>query len=656
VGQGAQLTAPDGQPQAGVARGQWLPLVTSAILLAGVTLAVYWQVLGHEFVNYDDYSYVTRNPQLQGGFSAGSIAWALQTTTCANWHPLTWLSLLLDYRLYGLRPGGYHLTNLLFHIANALLLAWVLFRMTGSIWRSGFVAALFAVHPLHVESVAWVAERKDVLSTFFWLLTMLAYIRYTEQARLRRYLLVVAALALGLMAKPMLVSLPIVLLLLDWWPLKRLSLKGVKPLIVEKIPLAALAAISCVVTVVAQAKGGALRSTEMMPLAMRLENAVVAYLKYFIMTVRPSGLAVHYTYVRDLPVWHVAAALVFLIAVSCLVVALRREHRYLAVGWLWYVIALVPVIGLVQVGGQPVADRYTYVPLIGIFVMGAWGVPEFTRRVVPWALQAVRVLAVAIVLACAAGTWRQVGYWQNSEVLWRRAVSLGAKTDVAYHNYGAALQERGQYGEAIAQYTEMLRINPQYEAGLQNLELAYYSWGSALEKHGKLDEALSNYHKALEIDPTIARTHNSLGILLARRGSLDEAVRAYGKALQLEPDYAEAHSNLGNALIRQGKLAEGILQQREALRLDPKSADAHNNLGCALAQENKIDEAISNWEQAVTLKPDHAEAHDNLASAYLLKGKYAEAWKEIGLCRRYGGTPDAQTVAELSQKMQEPGK
>src|SRR5512139_1612417 len=394
------------------------------LVLVVITAGVYLQAGDHEFINYDDPLYVTNNPQVKAGLTGKNILWAFSTTRASNWHPLTWLSHMLDVQLFGLNPRGHHLMNVFIHCVNTVLLFLLLTKMTATPWQSLFVAALFALHPLHVESVAWVAERKDVLSGFFWLLTLLLYVRYVNSPGTVRYLLVVASFAAGLMSKPMLVSLPLVMLLLDYWPLKRLGTQASPvSLLKEKLPFFLLSLLSALVTMHAQKAGGALKSMDVVPLAMRVENSLVSYATYIVKTVWPQDLALFYPFPLSLALWQVLASCLLLIAVSAGVVLLRKRHPYLLTGWLWFLITLVPVIGLVQVGGQAMADRYTYIPHIGLFVMAAWAVPELLkgmrRRRVVLAGAACVILAILTVV-----TWRQLGYWRDNITLYERTLSV----------------------------------------------------------------------------------------------------------------------------------------------------------------------------------------------------------------------------------------
>ena len=547
--------------------------------LALLTLAVYAQVLRFDFVNFDDPGYVSDNPRVLAGLTAENVSWSFTATSEANWHPLTWLSLMLDGQIGGAAPAVYHGTNLFLHIANTLLLFLLLFRMTGSTWRSAFVAALFGIHPLHVESVAWVTERKDVLSTLFWFLTVLAYARYAASPRLRSYLLVVLLFVLGLMAKPMLVSLPLTLLLLDYWPLARLrwplrtAQDGWRPLW-EKVPLLLLAAASSVVTLYAQAVGGGLNSLEALPIKLRVANAMTSYVGYIARALWPFGLAPLYPHPRDsLPSWQVLAAGITLILLSTVALRLARRAPYLAVGWFWYLITLLPVIGLVQVGVQGTADRYTYVPLIGLSVVLAWGAPDLLRRCGlrsrHGAILGTAAVLVTILLTIRA--WDQTRHWKHGIALFEHALRVTGDNARAHNGLGMALSSEGREADAIPHFREAVRIEPNYADGYANL-------AGALALEGEFEEALQNFDRALELNPEDAACLANLGTALMHETRSAEAVEAFTRAIEIDRDNRMAHKNLGVILIRRGELEQATRHFSEALRIDPADEGARRNL------------------------------------------------------------------------------
>jgi len=603
--------------------------VLVCLLLFVATLTVYWQVGSYDFVNFDDDKYVTENHYLHNGLTRESVIWAFTATEAANWHPLTWLSHMLDFQLYGLNPKGHHLTNVFFHLVNTFLLFLVLKWMTGALWRSSFVAALFALHPLHVESVAWVAERKDVLSTLFWMLTLWAYLGYVKRPAGKRYLLILLAFALGLMAKPMLVTLPFVMLLLDYWPLERIQLGqsvfgrtgqnhpaivAEKPrtqvfrLLVEKAPLFALAAVSSVVTLIVQKSGGAVGALEVYPFNIRIANGLLSYVIYITKMIWPQNLAVFYPHPgQSLPMWEAAGAGLLFVVISVAVIRVGRRCPYLPVGWLWYVGTLVPVIGLVQVGSQAMADRYTYVPLIGLFIMVAWGIPDLVRS---WrhGKPALALAAASLLVALMVCTSLQVRHWKNSLTLFEHALQVTDNNSQMHNNLGNVLLEKGKLQQAIAHYTSALEINPNYGE-------AYINLGVALANQGKLEEAIKHYSAALKLKPNSPELHNNLGVALFGRGHIPAAIDHYLAAVQLKPDYAEAHNNLGNALAQQEKLVEAEVHYSKALKIRADYPEAHNNLGVALARQGRLNEAIVHFSEAVRLKPNYAQARANLELA-----------------------------------------
>ncbi|HZT81840.1 MAG TPA: tetratricopeptide repeat protein [Gemmataceae bacterium] len=605
--------------------------------LALLTAAAFGRSVGHDFSNYDDGDYVFENAHVQHGLNAADLAWAFTSTHAANWHPLTWLSLQLDNQLFGMRPGGYHLTNVLLHVANVVLLFLALLRLTGAAWRSAMAAALFAVHPLHVESVAWISERKDVLSTLFWMLTLLAYAGYAERPGVGRYLLVLLPFALGLMAKPMLVTLPCVLLLLDWWPLRRLQApspptpllpgggegpggEGLSPRalawgLLEKLPLFALTALSCGITVVAQR--GAMVPGAALPFRFRVYNAALAYVGYLGKTLWPTDLACFYPYPRA---WHtlpVLAAGLLLLAVTAGAVLLARRRPYLLTGWLWYLGTLVPVVGLVQVGVQAMADRYTYVPLIGIFLAVVWLAADLTAawRVRRWLLPAV---SAAVLAALAVRTWGQVGYWYNGETLWAHALAVNPENPEAHVNVGSVCQRDGKLAEAERHFRAALGISPAYAE-------AHCRLGIVLEMQGRREEALRHYEAALQVNPAHPMAHQTLGMALEKQGKLDEAVAHYQAALRTKPGNALLHNNLGVVLGKQGKHAEAARHFRAALAINPRYAAAHNNLGGMLVKQGLPAQAEPHFLAALEVEPRNAAAHFNLAVALEQQGKTEEA-------------------------------
>ncbi len=521
-------------------------LACAALVL--MTFAAYLPVFRAGFVELDDNEYVAENPIVQRGLTADGVAWAFTTFHSANWHPLTWISHMADCDVWGNRAAGHHLTNLLLHAASALLLLWFLLRTTGDFWRSWLVAALFAVHPVHVESVAWVSERKDVLSGFFWMLTLIAYAAYAERPRPARYLAVLVLFALGLMAKPMLVTLPFVLLLLDAWPLRRAG--SWRTLVVEKIPLILLSAASCVVTVLAQRSIGAVASLEYVSIGARTGNALISYAQYLRSAFWPHALAVYYP-LSHVVTWRVIGAVILLAGVSAWALQERKNRPYLPVGWLWFLGTLVPVIGLVQVGGQAMADRYTYIPLIGVFVVIAWLIPDSRG----W-----RAAAVAVVAILAAFAHVQAGYWRDSVSLFRHTLAVSGNAPIVNYNLGVALAKQGRNDEAIVEYQEALRLFPGYVEAHSNL-------GDALYAIGDLTGAIEQYREAIALNPELAAPRGGLGVALAVRGHVAEAVPHLQKAVDLDPRNIEYQCNLARALMDVGRFGEAASRYREALSL-----------------------------------------------------------------------------------------
>ncbi len=588
--------------------------ILTALCLAAATFAAYGRVYQCDFVDYDDNTYVTSNHHVQAGLTLDSMKWALTTTEAVNWHPLTWLSFELDQQVYGWlsylldRPVyalGFHLTNVILHTADAILLFFVLWRMTGFLGRSAFVAALFALHPLHVESVAWVSERKDVLSTLFWMLTLLAYVWYTERPGWLRYLLVVLAFALGLASKSMLVTLPGVLFLLDYWPLCRLHQVSWRRLIAEKIPLLALSVGSAAITLVAQFKGGETNSLADMP--PRLANAMIAYMTYINKALWPVGLIPFCPFPKQLMPAGLVAGLL-LAAVTILVLALARARPYLVVGWFWYLGTLVPVLGVVQVlGGHAMADRYTYVPLIGLFILLVWGAMGVLNRahVPSWA----PVAAGAVLLAgCAVGTWYQVGYWHDSITLWRHTLEVSPENYMAYNNLGYEAFQVNNVAEAEKDYRKAVEYGP-------GVELGHYSLGCVLSREGKVDEAVAEYREAARLYPKYRDAEYLLGATLIWQRKVAEGVPHLEASVNIDPEFFNGQDELGRALSGEGKSAEAIPHLEAAVRIDSNSAQAHNDLGLALMRLGDVKRAVTEYEAALRIDPKFGEAHANLGLA-----------------------------------------
>ena len=592
----------------------------------------FFNAIPNDFINYDDPLYVTENVQVRQGLTWEGIAWAFCGTAAGNWQPLTLLSHMLDVQCYGLKPWGHHLTSVLLHVINTLLVFLVLKRMTGAAGRSFFVAALFGLHPVHVESVAWVAERKDVLSTLFWLLTLWAYVCYTQNVTRSRwpmagteeitsasnpshvtrrqslfYGLALLFFSLGLMAKPMLVTMPCILMLLDYWPLKRWEGKGAWFLIVEKTPFFLLSAAASLVTFLTQKAVNTLAPLTALPLSARVENAFVAYGRYLGKLFCPVNLSVHYPYPDKWPWLTVILAFTLFAAISFFAVSLRRQQPYLLVGWLWFVGTLVPVIGLVQVGEQSMADRYTYVPLVGMFIFLTWGMDALTQH---WQRQTLilSVFGSAAIIACAVLTHKQVAWWKNSETLFRHAALVTGDNYKAHALLADALSREKRFPEAAGQLQEAIRLAP-------NIPDLHYHLGTTFEDGGRMDEAITQYQETLKLNPNLIDAHNRLGMALGHKGLPDEAIRQFQEALCLAPRANDIHYNLGNALARTGRLPEAAIQLQEALKLKPDDASARNNLGVVLFREKRINEAIQQLQEALKLQPDYSEARKNLAIA-----------------------------------------
>jgi tetratricopeptide (TPR) repeat protein len=617
--------------------------------LAVLTLLVYCPSFDYPFVNFDDPAYVSNNPQVHAGLTPDSIRWAFTSFACVNWHPLTWLSLQLDAQLWGAEEArAFHRTNVLLHTANTVLLFWVFCRMTGLVWRSAAVAALFALHPLHVESVAWVTERKDVLSTLFWMLTLAAYLYYVRRAGVGRYLLVMLMLELGLMAKPMLVTLPLILLLFDYWPLSRLGPIGFRRLVIEKGPLCTLVLASCLLTFLAQRRGQAVAGFEIIPLQARIENALLAYVAYVGQMFWPLDLAVYYPHPgADVSALQAVGAGLILLLVTGLVLGPGRRWRYLMVGWLWYLVTLVPVIGLVQVGEQAMADRYTYVPLIGLFLLLTWGISDLA---VAWRLPRLLLagMSAAVLSGCVVLTWVQLTYWRESVPLWQHTIAATQKNALAHYSLARVLNDQSLVYEAEAHYKKAIEYDPKFVG-------ACFELGSLLQNQGRLEEAHIQYQRASELDPSFAPYHAKLAAVLTGLGRPEEAVAECRKVVALEPTSVQGYQNLVKALEDVGWLPEALRACREAIALDPRAAALHNHLGGLLYETGRPEEAMQAFQEAIHLESDYADAHFHLGQVLLREGRFAEALDSLARAHELGSRnprwslPSAQWVAQAQR-------
>ncbi|EEF57394.1 tetratricopeptide repeat protein [Pedosphaera parvula] len=644
------------------------------LVLALGSFIIYFQLLHNGFINYDDPDYVTTNPHVKAGIRASNLFWAFTTGHASNWHPLTWISHMIDSSLFGANPTGHHLTSLLFHIANALLLFAFLNRTTGLLWRSAFVAALFAWHPLHVESVAWIAERKDVLSTLFWLLTMIAYVRYAEKPDRKKYLLTLLLFALGLLSKPMVVTLPFVLLLMDLWPLNRVILFNPGPesttspnvpttakavcrpmnwnrLLLEKVPFLLLSVISCAVTFYVQKRSGAVATLDRISVLQRFDNAPVAYFRYVWKMVFPTDLAVLYP-LQNWTALQVIGSVIFLLMVLSAVMFKVRRYPYLLAGWLWFVGTLIPVIGFVQVGMQSMADRYTYIPLIGLFIVVTWGICEMAASLkLPNSL--ISSAAVLILISCGVLTASQLQIWQNSVTLFKHTLDVTRDNVIARENLGFAYHELKQYDEAFNEFSAALKINPNephallgmgmlcsdkgdyqkaieyFNAALKN-KIPRYAvtrllLGNALFDQGKLPEAADQYREALRVEPDLLDANHRLGLVLFKLNLTREAISYFNAELRVESDLPDTRYLLGECYKKLGNLTAAIAHYQSALEITPDFIPARQQLGILLAQQGNTSEAQRHFQRIVELQPTNELAHFSLAATLELQGKLDEA-------------------------------
>ena len=545
--------------------------IVVCVLLAVIVFVVFGRTLGYDFVNYDDNEYVYENPRISNGLSGDGIVWAFTHVHADNWHPLTTISHMLDCQIFGLQPGGHHFSNVLLHALAAIILFLALRQLTQTLWPSAFVATLFAIHPLRVGSVAWVSERKDVLSGVFFMLTLWAYARYVQSKRptSSQYALVALFFALGLLCKPTLVTLPFVLLLLDYWPLRRFPGKSFGALILEKIPLFALSIASCFATLVAQDR--AIIAVHQLTFPERIGNAMIAYLAYIGQMFWPVGLSVVYPYPDGVNMALALLAFAVLLVVSVLFFIRRDKYPFLLIGWLWFLGVLVPMIGIVQVGAQAKADRYTYLSHIGLYILVTWGAVELFRRW-PRGRAVLIEVAVVVVVALTAASCIQAGYWQNSEKLWNQALVNTTNNHIAESNLGDVLNKKGQWDQAELHLRKAIQIYPDYPEANNNL-------GYALANKGNWKDAMVSYRAALKVRPNYVKAHNNLGIALSEQGKTDEALAEFRAALRLDPNYPDAHYNMAAALFRVGRRDEAIVQLRETLRLKPDDKEVREQLG-----------------------------------------------------------------------------
>ena len=628
------------------------------VILILANFVAFGRIVTNDFISFDDDQYVTENNHIKSGINTESIKWAFTSSHAANWHPLAWLSHMLDWQLFGSNASGHHFISLLLHLGCVLLLFLFLSKTTGSLWPSAFVAAFFALHPLRVESVAWASERKDVLSMFLGLAVLYTYALYVEKSKLAKYYLCLVLFALSLLAKPMLVTLPFVLMLLDFWPLKRWQkafasanmpvllsekpekkktkhhkadsiqakkisvplitrAKMIRSLLWEKAPFVFLAFASCIVTIWAQNKGGAIASLEKLPFTERILNAIVSYIAYIIKIFWPVNLAVFYPYEQFMPLWHVFAAASIILGITIALIYAINKAPFLFVGWFWYLGTLIPVIGLMQVGRQAMADRYTYLPSIGIGIMIAWAVPyllpkeERARKIILIPIMSV-VLTVLTIL-----TWQQCGNWKNSITLYNHVLKVTKNNDLAHCNLANELVKQKRVSEAITHYLAAIEINPYYAGAHSNL-------GAALVAQGKNEEAITHYLAAIKIKPDQEEAHSNLGVVLAAQGRNEEAITHYLTAIKINPNYDDAYYNLANLFIKQGKIKEAIDNYLQAIKINPDHYNAHFNLASVLVREQRLEEAIDHFRQAARITPSFA-ALNNLGVNLEKKLKHDEA-------------------------------
>jgi len=589
-----------------------------------LTMIAYWPIKNCAFINYDDPAHVYENIYVQQGLTWNSIKWAFSDdclSFVSHWHPITWLSFMLDYEIFGMNPRGYHLTNLLLHIFNSILIFLIFSHITKTVWQSASVAVLFAIHPMHVESVAWITERRDVLSTLFWMITTGTYILYTEHKTLIRYLLMTALFIIGFMSKSMLVTLPFALVLLDYWPLGRLRLdapaitrwRSIRSCIWEKLPLFALSVIFTILTYILGQKAGTIANTSLIPLTKRIENAIISLSIYMEKMVWPQKMAIFYPYPKEFQLWQFFGGIIVFAGISIIVLRMWKKLPYNFVGWFWYLGTILPVIGIVQNGSQAYADRYTYVPYIGLFIMISWTIPLVTknlsyRRTILIAGAAVIITIFTII------TRVQVGYWKNSEVLMTHAIEVTENNYIAHNSLGNALIKQGYSEEAYAHFMEAAQINPHYAPVQNNI-------GNVLYHLGWHEESIEYYFNALRIDPKDAEAHNNLGVALMSMGRLDEAENHLTEAVRIRPYYTSARFNLALILFNKGNMTLAAEQLKYALRYKPNLYQAHYLLGKIAFNEGRYGDAVKHFQDTLRLNPDFEAANNDIRNALAMQGK-----------------------------------
>ncbi|MFL6417675.1 MAG: tetratricopeptide repeat protein [Bryobacteraceae bacterium] len=584
-------------PSLGASGRLWLPYLILVLLV----VAIYARVAGYQYVDFDDDILVAQNPWVNSGLTVGSLKWAFTTFNLFWWQPVLWISFLVDVQFFGTGPGPHHIVNVALHAANSVLLLAFLRYTTGSLWRSFFAAILFAVHPLRVESVAWISERKDVLSGFFCMLTLLAYSRYCRKGAVSDHFLLLVTFSLGLMAKPILMTMPVLMLLLDYWPLRRWTrVRQGWPLFLEKVPLLVLSALSFIMTATGLHQAGAIVSV---PWSTRIGNAVFAYAKYLFLLLWPAHLSVLYPYRLHIPLPELAAAAIMLAAISWIVIRCAPRKPYLLAGWLWYVVALAPTVGLLQSGSQAFADRYTYLPSIGILVAVVWILADMLPTEAFWRLPA-SACAVLVVVLFAVASRIQVSAWQNSVTLFSQAAAVAPTSALVHHNLGYGLAEQGRYREAIPHYLVSLSLDP-------GLERVHYNLGRALYEEGRLEDSIGHFLQELKSDQASDRepdVRTALGIALTRTGRVEEARREFLSALKSRPQSAEFHANWGSFLARTGELEAAAREFQAAIQLNPAYTEARLNLGHALASLGRPSEALQQFRAVLRRSPGNVDA------------------------------------------------